>query len=299
MVFRRDVEFLGEHDVTLRGWLFSPEAATTKRPAISLTHGFASVKEHRLEAFAREFAQAGFIVLVHDHRNFGASDGPTRHDIDPWVQIADWRRAISYLETLPEVDSARIGIWGSSYSGGHALVLGATDRRIRAVVSQVPTISGYEAGLRRVAPDAMAKLEAGFDEDERRQFAGEFPRMQRVVSADPAVAASYRAPEALEYYFQPLPDGVWKNEVTVRSARLARMYEPGNWVSRVSPTPLLMIVAMSDTVTMTDLELEAFEKARQPKKLVMIDGNHFDPYVKEFAKASSAAKGWFIEHLDR
>jgi dienelactone hydrolase len=62
-------------------------------------------------------------------------DGAVRHDIDPWRQIADWRRAISFLEALPEVDAARIGVWGTSYAGGHVLVLGATDRRIRAVVS--------------------------------------------------------------------------------------------------------------------------------------------------------------------
>jgi hypothetical protein len=37
-------------------------------------------------------------VLLHDHRNFGSSDGAVRHDIDPWRQIADWRRAISFLD---------------------------------------------------------------------------------------------------------------------------------------------------------------------------------------------------------
>src|SRR5258706_520365 len=98
----------------------------------------------------------GFVVLVHDHRNFGTSGGDLRGDVDPWVQIRDWRRAISYLEARPEVDPARIGLWGTSYAGGHALVLGATDRRLRCIVSQVPTISGYEQGLRRVSPDALA-----------------------------------------------------------------------------------------------------------------------------------------------
>jgi hypothetical protein len=96
--------------------------------------------------------------LVHDHRHFGASDGVERGDVDPWQQIADWRRAISFLESRPEVDAAQIGIWGTSYAGGHAIVLGATDRRLKAVVAQVPTISGFEQGLRRVAPDGIAAL---------------------------------------------------------------------------------------------------------------------------------------------
>src|SRR5262249_48005904 len=78
-------------------------------------------------------------------------------------QIADWRRAISFLEAHPAVDADRIGLWGTSYAGGHAIVLGATDRRLKAVVAQVPTISGYQQGLRRVPPEALAVLEAAFD----------------------------------------------------------------------------------------------------------------------------------------
>jgi dienelactone hydrolase len=104
-----------------------------------MAHGFAGTKEHGLERFAQAFAAAGFVVLVHDHRNFGASGGDLRGDVDPWRQIADWRRAISYLEARPEVDPSRIGLWGTSYAGGHALVLGATDRRLRCIVAQVPT----------------------------------------------------------------------------------------------------------------------------------------------------------------
>ena len=140
MAERKNIEFGVEGGVTLRGWLFVPDAKGPA-PAITMAHGYAGVKEHGIERFARAFAEAGFVVLVHDHRNFGASDGAERGDVDPWQQIADWRRAISFLESRPEVDAAQIGIWGTSYAGGHAIVLGATDRRLRAVVAQVPTIS--------------------------------------------------------------------------------------------------------------------------------------------------------------
>ena len=211
MVDRRDVEFEVDGGDRLRGWLFTPESGALSCPAISMAHGYAGVKEHGLERFALAFAEAGFAVLVHDHRNFGASGGAHRHDIDPWRQIADWRRAISFLESLPEVDTSRIGVWGTSYAGGHVLVLAATDRRIRAVVSQVPTISGYEQGLRRVPPDALAAVEHPFDEDERAQFRGEPPRRQQVVGDDPSVPASYRAKDAISFYLQPLPLDAWKN----------------------------------------------------------------------------------------
>lgn len=299
MVERRDVDFGVEGGDRLRGWLFLPASEAGSHPAISMAHGYAGVKEHGLERFARAFAEAGFVVLLHDHRSFGSSDGTLRHDIDPWRQIADWRRAISCLESLPEVDPGRVGVWGTSFAGGHVLVLGATDRRIRAVVSQVPTTSGYEQGLRRVPPDAIAALERLFDEDERAQFRGEPPRRQQVVSDDPSVPASYRAKDAISFYLQPAPPGAWTNEVTVRSGRLSRMYEPGAWIARVSPTPLLMIVALADHITLTDLELRAYEQALEPKKLVAIDGGHFDAYLGQFATASGAAVSWFRQHLKR
>ena len=117
MVERREVEFEVEGGDSLRGWLIQPQVDTSPHPAVSMARGYAGVKEHGLERFARAFAEAGFVVLLHDHRNFGSSDGALRHDIDPWRQIADWRRAISFLESLPEVDPSRIGVWGTSYAG--------------------------------------------------------------------------------------------------------------------------------------------------------------------------------------
>ncbi len=296
MVRRTDVEFEAEGGVKLRGWLYAKPGAE-RGPAITMAHGYAGVKEHGLDPFAKAFAEAGFVVLVHDHRGFGSSDGTPRHDIDPWRQIADWRRAISYLETLDGVDPTRIGLWGTSYAGGHAIVLGATDRRLKCVVAHVPIINGFEQGLRRIAPENVAAIEQMFDEDERAQLRGEPLRRQAVVGADPNVPASYRAKDAIEFYLQPLPEGVWKNDVTSRSTRLARMYEPGNWIARVSPTPLLMVVATHDAITLTDVELAAYERALEPKRLLMLEGGHFDAYVAKFAQSSAAAVEWFKQHL--
>jgi cephalosporin-C deacetylase-like acetyl esterase len=201
------------------------------------------------------------------------------------------------LERRPEVDPRRIGVWGTSYAGGHAIVLGATDRRLRCAVAQVPTISGYEQGLRRVPPDSVAALEETFAQDERAQSRGEPVGYQALVSADPAVPASYRAPDAIDFYLQPIPQGIWENRVTVRSTRAARMYEPGVWIARVSPTPLLMVVALNDTITVTDLALAAYERALEPKRLELIPGGHFDPYLSSFTQASAAARAWFHDHL--
>ncbi|MGF6652232.1 fermentation-respiration switch protein FrsA (DUF1100 family) [Paraburkholderia youngii] len=67
------------------------------------------------------------------------------------------------------------------------------------------------------------------------------------------------------------------------------MYEAGEWVSCVSPTPLLMVVAPSDAITVTDLALKAYVQALHPKRLVTIPGGHFDPYLGQFPVASPAA----------
>jgi dienelactone hydrolase len=297
MVQRTDVEFEADGGVKLRAWLFVPDSGREFYPAITMAHGYAGLRDHGIERFARAFADNGFVVLLHDHRNFGASEGEPRQDIDPWRQIADWRRAISYLESLPFVDGTRIGLWGTSYAGGHAIVLGATDRRLACVVAQVPTISGYEQGLRRVPPELVAAVDAAFAEDERAQSRGEPPKRIAVVSADPAVPAAYRAKDAIDFYLQPIPSGLWENTVTVRSNRAARMYEPGTWISRVSPTPLLMVVATHDAITLTDLELAAYERALEPKKLVLIPGGHFDPYLTGFEQSGQAATAWFEQHL--
>jgi uncharacterized protein len=99
----------------------------------------------------------------------------------------------------------------------------------------VPTISGYEQGLRRVSPDGLVALEAALDDDERAQARGQQPRMQAIVSGDSGMPAAYGAKDAIDFYLQPLGEGArWENMVTMRSARLARMYEPGVCISRIA-----------------------------------------------------------------
>ncbi|MCP8323195.1 MAG: alpha/beta fold hydrolase, partial [Candidatus Methylarchaceae archaeon HK02M2] len=130
------MEFDAEN-VTLRGWLYLPDGSIGPVPTIIMAHGFTAVKEMYLDKYAEVFADAGLGVLVFDNRNFGASDGEPRQEIDPWAQVGDYRHAISFARTLPEVDKEKIGIWGTSYSGGHVLMVGAVDPRVKCVVSQV------------------------------------------------------------------------------------------------------------------------------------------------------------------
>lgn len=54
--------------------------------------------------------------------------------------------------------------------------------------------------------------------------------------------------------------------------------DPSHLIHRLAPTPLLMTVAANDVLTPTDLALEAFARAREPKQLHIIPGGHFDGY---------------------
>jgi hypothetical protein len=297
-MMRQDIAFDAD-GATLRGWFYLPDHATGPAPTIVIAHGFAAVKEMYLDAFAEVFAQAGLGVLVFDHRNFGASSGEPRQEIDPWQQVRDYRNAISYAMTIPSVDAARIGIWGSSYSGGHVLVVGAIDRRVRCVVSQVPLISGHRNARRLIRSDFFSGVQAQFEEDRRRRFAGESPAMIAVVSEDPLGPAALPTADSWRWYTETgrTRAPAWRNEVTLRSVEMFTEYEPGAYIGWVSPTPLLLIVARDDHLTVADEALGACNRALEPKKLVLLPGGHFDAYVEGFAAASGAARDWFAEHL--
>ena len=95
---RQEIAFNAE-GVTLRGWAYLPDRTAGPVPTIVMAHGFSAVKEMYLDAFAEVFVQAGLGALVFDNRNFGASDGEPRQEIDPWQQVRDYRHAITYACT--------------------------------------------------------------------------------------------------------------------------------------------------------------------------------------------------------
>ena len=297
---RTDVEFNAEGTI-LRGWLYRPDGAGDEPvPGVVMAHGFSAVKEMYLDAFAEVFAAAGLAALVFDNRNFGASDGEPRYEIDPWAQVRDYRHAITYIRTLPGIDRERIGVWGSSYSGGHVLVLGAIDKRIRCVVAQVPLVSGWRNVQRLVRSDFVAGVRAMLDADREARFAGKEPEMIPVVAEDPLAPSSLPTPDSWQWFTETgntrAPS--WRNEVTLRTLEMLMEYEPGAYIDRIAPTPLCMVVAAQDHLTPADLALAAYEQALEPKRLVVLPGGHFDAYTGPgFDQSSSAARDWLVEHL--
>lgn len=163
---REDVEFKTSDRVTLRGWFYTSDSVSGKAPCIVMSHGFSALKEMDLDTFADHFvSKLPVCVLVYDNRGFGDSDvaeGEPRSEIVPMTQCSDISDAITYAASRSEVDPDSIGIWGSSYSGGHVLYVGAVDRRVKAVLSQVPCVSGWDNFSRLVRPillwDSMRPL---------------------------------------------------------------------------------------------------------------------------------------------
>jgi fermentation-respiration switch protein FrsA (DUF1100 family) len=294
---RRDIEFDAE-GVTLRGWFYPAEGASGTAPTIVMAHGFSAVKEMYLDAYAEVFAAAGLNALVFDNRNFGASDGEPRQEIDPWAQVRDYRHAITYAGTLSESDD-RIGVWGSSYSGGHVLVVAAIDRRVKAVACQVPMVSGHDNFRALVRADLIAGFQDMFNDDRAARFRGDPPVMVPVVAEDPAAPCALPTRDSWEWFSETGKTRAtsWRNEVTLRSVEMFSEYEPIAYLPYISPTPLLMQPAIGDHLTPCDLAVAAYEKAREPKKLNILPGGHFDAYVKGFDDSSGPARDWFVRHL--
>lgn len=118
-----------------------------------------------LDLFAEYFtSHITITALVFDNRCFGASDGTPRFEIIPSLQMSDIQDAITYAQSLEEVDAEKIAIWGSSYSGGNVLQVAAYDRRVKAVLSQGPMVSGPEVITRLVSASILQQFYKAFEQ---------------------------------------------------------------------------------------------------------------------------------------
>ena len=283
---QRDL-FFDSDGVALSGWLALP-AGDGPHPLIILIHGLSGIIDLDLAEYAAKFVAGGYACLAYDHRNWGRSAGWPRAETDPWRQVADLREAISYARTLPNIDPDRIGLWGTSYGGGHALTVSALDRRVRCVVAQVPLTSGGRTFDVWVPADKRASFlrRIGADRDARRR--GELPA---------STLAATVGSETAEWIARKDSEKRYRNELTLRSFDLLRTYEPMSFVPAIAPTPLLMIIAAQDTTTPTDWQRETFASGGEPKRLVTIDCRHYDVYMDRLDEAASAALAWYTEHL--
>jgi dienelactone hydrolase len=96
---------------------------------------------------------------VFDYRNFGDSEGQPRQLLDIGMQLADWDAAVDYARTLEDIDHNRIGLWGTSFGGGHVIATAARLPGIAAAVVQCPFTDGV-ASVRTLNPVITARITA-------------------------------------------------------------------------------------------------------------------------------------------
>lgn len=165
---REDISFQTADRVTLRGWFFRPPGAdqAAQLPCLVMSSGFTAVIGIELDVVAGKFiSQLQISCLVYDHRGFGISDtneGSPRQEIIPAQQTSDMSDAITYAQSRADVNMDNIGLWGTSYSGGHVLHVAAFDHRVKVVLSQVPCVDGWATAHRLTRPDYWAEVNAAF-----------------------------------------------------------------------------------------------------------------------------------------
>jgi uncharacterized protein len=273
-------------------------------PAVVMAGGWCYVKELVQPAYAELFQAAGLMTLIIDYRRLGASGGEPRQHLDPHDQIEDYRNAISYLEQLETVDAQRIGVWGISYSGGHALIVGGIDPRVRCVSSLVPVVEGLETMQRAHGTMGFRRLRAAIAESRRKRFqtgqhdymlhSSEHPDQELCTWPFPASPPLFRM-------LKETQAPAYQNRNTVASAELLLEYSVAPYVRRLVDTPTLMVLADNDDFTMWDLEVDTFNAVPTPRKRLVVipETGHHDLY-RDPAKlelAANACRDWLAAHL--
>ena len=291
---RQPVSFYSE-GVKLDGDLFLPDGLQSgeKRAGVVLCHGYTGVKDLYLPDNAAELNRIGYVVLTFDYKGWGRSEGP-RSRLAPFGRVADVQAAITFLGLQPQCDKHRIGIYGTSYGCATVVFVAAIDERVKCTVGVVGMGHGgrWMRSVRR--PDEWFDLLARAEQDrESRVLTGksEFVPREDILlpdrqSAELAARARAANPNAvgtipLEYVDETLS------------------FHPEWVVDRISPRPLLLIAAGDDRLVPPEDCRSLFDKAKEPKKLVVLPGiGHYEVYGKPaFDHVMRETGAWLRQHM--
>lgn len=295
---RQNIEFESKGSVC-RGWLYIPDNLVGEKtaPGIVMAHGFAGVKEMGLTEFAEHFEAAGFITLVFDYRFWGESEGEPRNQIFALEMVEDYRNAITWLSGRSEVDSDKIGVWGTSYSGGLALYVGTFDRRIKAVVAQVPSALNSES-RRAKDPATWDRVGELLIQDRVERYKTGTVKYMKVVApeGEPCVLPGQDAYEEYMALKEFAPN--WRNEVTLESLEKIREFDPVSLIHLMTPTALLLIPGEKDNLVPIEAVMETYQRANEPKAISSLPITHFEVYHEPWrSKATDLAVEWYRQHL--
>jgi alpha-beta hydrolase superfamily lysophospholipase len=267
---------------------------------VIMAGGFAVTKEPATDRFARRFNDAGFSVLAFDYRRIGESGGQPRQVQPVRDQLADWRAAIAFAATLPEVDPARLAAWGFSAAGGHVFWLAARDQRLRAAIAQTPNADNLAASrnaARYQKPLAMLRFTGRGILDAVGGLVGRRPLLVP-LAGEPGTVALLTTPDSRDgdRALNPgnrYPD--WQQAVAARSALRLAFARPGRYASRAR-CPLLVLVCDQDRSALAEPAVRAARRAPRAE-LVRIPGGHYQPFLGGHERAVEAELSFLRRHL--
>jgi fermentation-respiration switch protein FrsA (DUF1100 family) len=288
--------------INCAGDLYLPAGFSSSRsyPGLVIGHGTAQTKKS-LVGQGEFFSRAGYLVLAIDYRSFGESEGEPRGQLFPLAQVEDFRNGVSFLQRTPGVDRERIGIWGTSNSGGTVIYAAAVDPRIKAVVAQVPVVNHFRwmrwlrsqrewwELLDRIEEDRQRRYDTGVGARIPVSTLDTFcyrPLLQNMVS---------KSKEALEKIGKP-PLAPGATDVLLESLEKALEFDATSVIDRIAPRALSIITTKNDDAHPIEQIVEAYEMAREPKSLTLLDMYVLDVYSEP---GLSIALGKAVEWHDK
>jgi fermentation-respiration switch protein FrsA (DUF1100 family) len=293
---REDITFVSDGR-KLAGHLYLPDgpSAVQKLRAVVVVGASSGTKEQTPAAYSGRLIALGYAALAFDHSTYGESEGTPRSDENPFTKSEDIKNAVTFLTGRDEIDADRIAAVGVCGGGGFAPYTAVADRRIKAVA----TVSGL--------PDLRSTLTDGFAGDwhdlmrfaqSAREAGAQGDEAQYVPFMPPGEQGEWVENGKQYYLTERNPDPNWKNQTLAWSFDKMLQYSALDIIHLLAPTPLLL-VAGSRAETLQQSQA-AYEKAQEPKELVVIDGGtHFDFYDKPDYVDPAVAKidSFFRTHL--
>lgn len=279
----------------LVGDLYLPDGLKPgeQRAGIVLCHGYTGVKDLYLPDNARVLNEAGYVVLTFDYKGWGDSEG-TRNRLAPHSRVADVQAAITFLQLQDSVDEDRIGIYGTSYGGATVTWTGAIDGRVKCIVSCVGVANGqrWMRSVRR--PDEWVDMLARSKADrEQRVLSGAPEQADRgeILLADRQSAALAAAARAKN------PNAI--NTLPLDYIDETLQFHPEWVVDKIAPRPILFITTDDDRLVPPEESQALYDKAGEPKKLVVLKGfGHYEVYVEPaFSQVMDETVAWFEHYL--
>jgi fermentation-respiration switch protein FrsA (DUF1100 family) len=299
---RREITFTSQ-GLRCAGWIYVPEGLVKgqKAPAIILANGFAGEKEWVIPDYAEQFVRAGFVALVFDYRYFGDSKGEPRHQLFPLEQVEDVRNAISWVSDQPEVDPRRIGLWGISQGGGTVIYAATYDKRVKAVVGQVPLAISTKAWTKLV-PERWKPLDDFLIKDRVERYRTGAINYFKVVSSE-SEPCFIPGKETYDEYMtfvahSPKSKQTWFNGITMESLEKVLEFDPVNAIPLLAPTPLLLVAAKKDNLLPIEAIRETYRRAGEPKALSVLPISHFEINTEPWLiKSAGEAINWYNKYL--